>query len=330
MSGVNNVKIGMFSASTPISAIAPQRYLRAVNFLKQQGVSIVAGSLTGKSEFYRSGSILQRAQEINALIYRKDIPILMAAIGGNNTNSVLPYVDFTYLNQHPKTIIGYSDTTALLLAVQTQAPNCRVIYGPAVVASFGEWSPYVDWMWQDLQAVLQANATVTLHQRPYWSEEAINWESWQRPKKHYVNQWRYTTTPSLTGRIMGGNLNTMAGIFGTKYFPQLKTGDILLLEDAQKDATTIERSFAHLKAAGVFDQISGLILGKHALFDDQQSHWRPIDILQEVLNDPNLPIIYDYDSCHTVPMLPTVLGAQVKIDAISQTVRFDLSHKFNS
>jgi len=40
----------------------------------------------------------------------------MATIGGTNTNAVLPYLDYAYLNQHPKTIVGYSDATALLLA----------------------------------------------------------------------------------------------------------------------------------------------------------------------------------------------------------------------
>ena len=41
----------------------------------------------------------------------------MASIGGNNTNSILPYIDYEYLKKHPKIIIGYSDTTALLLGI---------------------------------------------------------------------------------------------------------------------------------------------------------------------------------------------------------------------
>jgi stage V sporulation protein AC len=47
----------------------------------------------------------------------------------------------------------------------------------------------------------------------------------------------------------------MQGFFGTEYFPEIKKGDILLIEDSLKDAATIERSFSLLKLAGVFDKI---------------------------------------------------------------------------
>lgn len=58
----------------------------------------------------------------------------MASIGGNNTNSILPYIDYAYLKKHPKIIIGYSDTTALLLAIYAKTglitflwPSCSLL-----------------------------------------------------------------------------------------------------------------------------------------------------------------------------------------------------------
>lgn len=75
------------------------------------------GSYTEKKDNYRSGTIQERAQEFNQLLYNEDVQILMASIGGNNTNSILPYIDYEYLKKHPKIIIGYSDVTALLLAI---------------------------------------------------------------------------------------------------------------------------------------------------------------------------------------------------------------------
>ena len=129
------MKIGYYSASTPITALSPHRFARAQHFLAAQGVHLVAGTLTGQQDHYRSGSIQQRADELNTLIHDETVDVIMATIGGANTNAILPYLDYAYLNQHPKTIVGYSDATALLLAVQSQAPVCRVIYGPALVAS---------------------------------------------------------------------------------------------------------------------------------------------------------------------------------------------------
>jgi len=114
----------------------------------------------------------------------------------------------------------------------------------------------------------------------------------------------------------------MYGFLQSSYFPQLTDQDILFIEDAEKDAATLEKNFVMLQLAGIFKQVNGIILGKHALFDDQGTGRRPIDILLEVLNGQDLPIIYDYDSCHTVPMISTPLGSQVRIDAIEQTVTF--------
>lgn len=109
--------IGVFSSSSPVSATVPVRYNRGKEYLISKGIRIVDGSLFGKQDFYRSGGIRERADEFNQLLYREDVQVLMASIGGNNTNSILPYIDYEYLKHHPKIIIGYSDTTALLLAV---------------------------------------------------------------------------------------------------------------------------------------------------------------------------------------------------------------------
>lgn len=315
--------IGFFSPSTPITATSPQRFARAQNFLQAAGYQFVAGALTGQADGYRSGSIQARVAELNALIHDPQVDILMATIGGMNSNAMLPYLDYDYLNAHPKTIVGYSDVTALLLAIYTQAPNCRVLYGPTLVAGFGEWSPIVEESLKDFQAVLAGD---TLLQAPTtWTDDHTNWETFVTPKQMHANHWGYTQTPQLSGRIIGGNLNTMSGFIHSPYFPQLSHGDLLFIEDAEKDAATVERSFAMLKNAGIFDQVRGVILGKHALFDDAGTRRVPIDSLLEVLNGQPLPVIYDYDSCHTVPMMTTPIGDFAEFDAVAQTVRFTKS-----
>lgn len=67
---------------------------------------------------------------------------------------------------------------------------------------------------------------------------------------------------------MGGNLNTVEGFFRTEHMPEIRNGNILLLDDSLKDACTIARSFSLLKLAGVFDKAGEIILGKHGQFDD--------------------------------------------------------------
>lgn len=316
------MKIGFYSPSTPITKLAPLRFQRAKRFLTAKGVSLVAGSLTGKGDFYRSGSIAQRAAELNQLIHNDELDVIMATIGGTNSNSLLPYIDYEYLEEHPKTFVGYSDATAILLAIKTKAPSCRVLYGPALVASFDEWPPDVEQTWNYFVQVMNTpkGGAVTIKAPQFWTDERANWESFEHQKAKRVNTWEYNT-PCLTGTLLGGNLNTIYGILASPYFPQLKTDTILLIEDAEKDAATVEKNFAMLKNAGIFERIKGVLLGKHALFDDQGTQRQPFDILREVINEP-VPVIAAYDSCHTIPMITTPLGAAVRINAVEMTITF--------
>lgn len=322
MIGDDVMKIGFFSSSTPITALSSKRFLRAKKFLASKGCTLVAGELTGQDDYYRAGSIQQRAAEINQLIHDDTIDVLMATIGGLNTNSILKYIDFDYLQSHPKTVVGYSDTTAFLLAVYTQAPACQVLYGPALVASFGEFSPLVDYTWNSFEQIIDNPVKTTLTAPLFWTDEKVNWDDFTQEKRLISNQWGYTQAPTLEGKIVGGNLDTMSGIIGSKYFPKLSANDLLLIEDAEKDAAIVEKNFAMLDNLGVFDRIKGIILGKHALFDDLKTQRRPIDILLEILGHRQVPIIYDYDSCHTVPMLTTPLGSYAKFNAKTMQVSF--------
>ena len=122
------------------------------------------------------------------------------------------------------------------------------------------------------------------------------------------------------GRLIGGNLNTMEGFFGTPYMPQIQDGDILLIEDSLKNAMTIERSFSLLNLAGVFDQVGGIILGKHEKFDNNGTGRKPYEILLEVLGNKNIPILADFDSCHTHPMLTLPIGCEVELNATEKTL----------
>lgn len=322
---VDNVTtIGYFSPSTPITATSPQRFKRALTFLQNKGIKLVAGNLTGKQDGYRAGSIQARVAELNALIQNPQVEVIMATIGGTNSNALLPYIDYETLKKHPKTFVGYSDMTAILLAIKTQVPACRVLYGPALVASFGEFEPLVSQTWQDFIRVLQTpnGGAVTIQAPKQWTDEVLNWNEFTRPKTLRDNQWVYTRTTKLSGRIMGGNLNTMYGFINSPYFPKFSHHDLLFIEDAEKDAATVEKNFAMLKNAGIFDQVKGIILGKHAVFDDCDTDRQPLDILKEVLGDNPLPIIAGYDSCHTVPMITTPIGSTASFDVQKMQVTF--------
>lgn len=313
--------IGIFSPSSPITYSCPKRFERAKKYLQDKGFKIVEGNLTGKYDFYRAGSIKERAEELNNLIRDPEVKCIMSTIGGMNSNSLLPYIDYEAFKKNPKIIIGYSDVTAILLAIYEQT-GISTYYGPALVASFGELSPFVDSTYRYFKEITMDEIKIPyVFEIPqYWTDEYVNWETQDRGKEERENKWITIYEGVARGRVIGGNLNTMQGIWGSKYMPEIKDGDILFIEDSLKDAATIERSFSFLKVNGVFDRISGIILGKHELFDDLKTGRKPYEILLEVLGDKRLPFIADFDCCHTHPMFTLPIGCEIELDATNKKV----------
>ncbi|MCC3719467.1 S66 family peptidase [Rouxiella badensis] len=315
--------IGFFSPSSPVTVTAPNRFARARQFVESKGFRLKAGQLTHKADFYRAGSIQERAEELNQLLRDPQVRCVMSTIGGMNSNSLLPYLDYEAIEADPKIIIGYSDTTALLLGIYAQT-GLITFYGPALVASFGEFPPLVDTTWDSFAQILVTPPALPYAYPlpPFWSDERLNWDNLvpERPKQCYDNDCRFLGNGKVSGRVLGGNLNTMSGIWGSPYMPEIGQGDILLIEDSLKDIATVERAFSLLKINGVFDRVAAILLGKHEGFNDSATGRRPVDVLLEVLGDRVPPLVDGFDCCHTHPMLTLPLGSQIQIDFESNKI----------
>lgn len=312
--------IAIFSPSMPISVYYPERFKRAVTFLEKQGFKVILGNLTYHTEGYRSGNIQERANEFNQLLYNQEVDCILASIGGMNTNSILPYIDYDYLKAHPKLIVGYSDVSALLNAVYAKT-GIHTVYGPALTSAFGEIGPLAD------ASFIYFKKLFIEHQifphaipKPHaYTDEHVDWETQTDMKKLYVNNWKTVKNGVATGRLIISNLGTLAYTFNTEYFPEIKAGDILVLEDTMDNPMQVERSYAHLKLAHVFDIVGGIIIGKHASYDDLTTKKQPEDILLEFVKR-DIPILANVDIGHTLPVLSLPIGGTITLDATNQKI----------
>ncbi|REB07309.1 LD-carboxypeptidase [Sporosarcina sp. BI001-red] len=313
--------IGIFSPSSPATVNAEPRYKRAKAFLESKGFIVKEGSLTGKAEGYRSGTPKERAEELNELLRDPNVTMIMSTIGGTNSNSMLPYIDYDAYEQNPKLVVGYSDTTAILLSLYAKT-GIPTYYGPALVPSFGEFDPLVNETYHYFEQYFMHEAVVPYEvpMPEYWSDEPVNWLEKTTEKKLYPNKWVTGHSGIAEGRLIGGNLNTMYGFLGSSYFPEIRQGDILLIEDCTKTASIVEKNLAMLKVHGVFEKVAGIILGKHELYDDLGTGKLPLDLLLEQLDGLPIPILAEFDTCHTHPMHPLAIGKKVKLDADSKEV----------
>lgn len=314
-------KIGIFSPSSPITKQCPIRFHRAKEFLMSKGFSIIEGNLTGKSDFYRSGSIKERAEELNQLIRDPEVKCIMSTIGGMNSNSLLPYIDYDAFKKNPKIIIGYSDMTAILMAIYAKT-GIQTYYGPALVASFGEFPPFNEMTYKYFEDILMNDSKNYIFEPPkFWTEEFIDWSTQNREKNRIENSWLSLKDGIAEGRLIIGNLNTISGIWGSPYMPTIEKGDILFIEDSLKDIALVERLFSLLKINGVFEKIGGLIYGKHELFKDLGTGRKPYEVLLEVLGDFDFPLLTEVDCSHTHPMFTMPLGAKIRLNTFEKSIQ---------
>lgn len=312
--------IGVFTSSYPMACEAPEAAKLAVSHLEAGGYRVKAGSLMNRRDGYRSGSIQERAREFNTLLADESVKCVMESVGGMVSNSILPYIDYDLLRKDPKIIIGHSDVTAILLGVY-QMTGTVTYYGPNLVTTFGQYPPFLEPTLQCFQDILGGySAPYTYAMPPVFSDELTAWKDGPTHKTPRPNSWTTIREGRAAGRLIGGNLNTLTGIYGSPYMPEIRQGDILFLEDTEKFAAHTERYFSWLKLCGVFDRIGGLILGKHRKFDDQGTGRSPGDILTEIIGAPGFPVLAGFDCCHTVPMLTLPIGKTVELDAGRQTV----------
>lgn len=314
--------IGIMSPSCPITYNAPYPAEIAENYLKSNGFEIVKGSLFGKIDStYRSGSIKDRAEELNELIHNDEVDCIMAAAGGYVSISMLPYIDYDYLKKHPKVIVGHSDVTSLLLAINEKC-GFPTFYGPNLVTSFTHKQFYQDYALDTFLKFINHSVPYTILKPEYYTDEATDWYTTKevfnqtlKNEKTIPNEWKTIVPGVAKGRLIGGNTDNFSLLYGNPYFPVIQEGDILFLENINENADFFERAISNLYIHDIFDKISGLILGKPKGYNDLSSGKSEIDILFEIIGNPRFPVLADVDCGHTVPIITLPIGAEIEMNA---------------
>ncbi len=314
--------IGIMSPSCPITYDGPPPTKIAEKYLISKGFKIVEGSLYGKIDSsYRSGTIKDRADELNELIHNDEVDCIMAAAGGYVSISLLPYIDYNYLKKHPKIIVGHSDVTSLLLAINKKC-GLPTFYGPNLVTSFAHKLFYQDYALDTFLKVINHIEPYTINQPVYYTDEITDWYTTGDTFKENLenenstsNEWKTVVSGISKGRLIGGNTDNFSLLYGNPYCPEVQDGDILFLENINEEADFFERAVSSLFTHGVFHKISGLILGKPKGYKDINSGKSELDILFEIIGKPHFPVLADVDCGHTVPIITLPIGAEIEMNA---------------
>ena len=300
--------VGIFTPSHPAYDFCEEKFLLGIKVIENLGFKVKLGKLTDKraTEGYRSGTGLVRADEFMSLYKDPKVTCLIATLGGMNSNSMIPYLDFYYIKNNPKIVCGYSDVTSLHLALLHYS-QLRTFYGPALMSWFSE---FPNGERETIDSFLNAVSEKTIVPRfmiPFkkWSNHFRDWSNgdWKKTDREWINNdgWKVLNKGEVVAEIVICNLNTLMSAAGTPYFPNLE-GKILLIEEMSAPYSKEERSLVQLKLMGVFDKISGLIIGKFEIPDSEGAAFTMNDLILEIVGDRTYPIVSEFDLSHTCPM----------------------------
>lgn len=318
--------VGVIAPSGPAHSIYRARYETGLSTLQRLGFRVIEGSLAGKRghQGYRTGSPGDRARELMELFVDPQVRAVVATIGGLNSASLIPYLDFGKIRDNPKVFCGYSDVTALHMAIWTQS-RLSTFYGPAVVPSFGEPLPgFSETQDSFLDATMRhLSGARELAPPSRWSNQAPRFAdplSLDAGSRTWREDRGWTTlVPGVAadGPVICANLNTLVSLAGTIYFPDL-TGRILAIEEMAAPFSRLERNLRHLQLLGVFERLAGLIVSKPEMPDSEGAPFSEEELVAEIVGRPNYPVVTNFDCGHTHPMLTIAQGTRMRLCADTQ------------
>lgn len=186
---------------------------------------------------YLAGSDDARAAELNALLARDDLDAVFCLRGGYGLLRILDRLDYDAARAHPKLVVGYSDVTALHLALWAKA-GLPGLSGPMVAPDWPRLDPESEAQFWRLAG---GEAPVTVlgpGGEPLVSVQA----------------------GTASGVLLGGNLTLVAALLGTPYLPDL-SGAILFVEEVGEPPYRVDGLLARLRLAGVLEKLGGLVFG---------------------------------------------------------------------
>jgi muramoyltetrapeptide carboxypeptidase len=256
---------------------------------------------------YLAGDDKARAGDVNAAFADASVAAVHAIRGGWGSARLLPYLDFEAIRRNPKVVIGYSDVTALLLAIQGKT-GLVTFHGPI---GLGRWDSY----------------SLDYYKRVLFNGEQVTYINKQGlSDRNALVQTEFRTqtiTPGKArGRLVGGNLTVMTTILGSPYLPDWEN-TILFTEDTHEDFYRIDRMLTQLKLAGVLGKIKGFVFGTCAECGPGDGNYGALT-LEEIFADHIKPLgVPAWSGAmigHSQPQWTLPLGVEVDIDADKGTL----------
>ena len=317
-----------------------------VKRLKEYGLEPVFMPNALKGIEYLQANPAARAADLKAAFLDDSIAGIICAIGGNDTYRLLPYLleDREFIDavqKNPKLFAGFSDTTVNHLMFYKL--GLSTYYGPNFICDLAEISDeMLPYSRKAFESYIEGNEYHEIASSEVWYEERTDFSRAAAGTDRISHKEEHgfellQGKDCFEGRLLGGCLESLYDILTTtryenekavceKYglFPDIAEWKekILFIETCEEKPVPeqFEKEVAMIKKKGVFDVVSGVLVGKP---QDEEYYEEYKDILVKVVNDPDLPIVYNVNFGHATPRCALQYGIMAKVDMKKKRIYLD-------
>lgn len=273
-----------------------------------------------------------RADDLNAAFADTSVAGIIASIGGDDSIRLLPLLDDAVIAANPKVLMGYSDTTTLLLAVRRL--GMVAFHGPSVMAGLSQ------------MGALPPSYRSHVHELLFRPGASYGYVAYDTYAEGYPD-WRDAANVGLvnpprpadgwhvlqgagkvTGDLFGGCLEVLDWLRGTSAWPigDEWSGRLLFIEPSEEKPTPlhVERILRSFGVQGIFDRVTGVLVGRprdHSAAEALAFETAVKGVIAVEFGRPDLPIATNLPFGHTDPQWVLPLGVKAELDVDAQTLR---------
>jgi muramoyltetrapeptide carboxypeptidase len=292
--------VGLITPSSYVSD--PDRLALAERTASYFGLVPRFGKNVRKRQGYLGGTVEDRVEDLHAMFRDPEVKGVFAIRGGYGASQLLERVDYGLIRTHPKIFLGYSDITALHLAIQKKA-GMVTFHGPVALARF---TPFTQTYFRKALFETEPIGRVT---NPPDSDPL-------RP----AHVLRTVHSGKARGPLFGGNLTLISTTMGTPF--EIETdGRILFVEDVDEEPYSIDRMLTQLRLAGKLAAAAGVIFGEcqncrpREFHPSYESTLSVGEVVDEILGSLHVPVLSGLTIGHTDDQLTLPLGVMSRLDA---------------
>jgi len=302
--------VGFVTPSTYVSS--PDEIATAMRTADYFGLKVKMGPNVRKRAGYLGGSIAERAADVNAMFADPEVKAIFAIRGGYGSAQILPSLDYEMIARNPKIFQGYSDITAMHLAIH-QKTGLVTFHGPVMLSGF---TPYTI---DHFKRAIFQTAPIGAVTNPTEANPL-------RPN----HTLRTVRGGKARGPLVAGNLTLISTTMGTPYEIDTR-GKILCIEDVGEEPYSMDRMLTQLRLSGKLEAAAGIVLGECSRCTPREyrpgfdSNFSLGEIVDDILGGLRIPVLAGLTFGHTADQLTLPLGCMASLDADKGTLTIEES-----